>query len=83
MRKLRLSSDTIVHSMVEGSLHCFIQLDVGLSSRPELAHSSNIVLEEVLVKGVRNLQPVDECECRDILTAVGDFGELALEEADV
>jgi len=41
------------------------------------------VLEEVLVQGVRNLQPTDERECRDILTAVGDFGKLALEEVDV
>jgi len=41
------------------------------------------VLEEVLVQEVKNLQPTDERECRDILTAVGDFGKLALEEVDV
>ena len=41
------------------------------------------MLEEVLVQGVRNLQPTDECECRDILIAVEEFGKLALEEADV
>ena len=41
------------------------------------------MLEEVLVQEVRNLQPTDECECRDILTVVGDFDKLALEEVDV
>jgi len=29
------------------------------------------------------LQPADECECGDILTAVGDFGQLVLEVTDV
>jgi len=48
-----------------------------------LAHPNDIVLEEVLVQNVRNLQTADECECRHVITAVGDFGELALEEADV
>ena len=38
------------------------------------------MLEEVLVQGVRTLQPADEHKYRDVLTAVGDFGELALEE---
>ena len=28
---------------------------------------------------MRNLQPADECECRDILTIVGNFDQLALE----
>jgi len=41
------------------------------------------VLEEVLVQGLRNLQPADECECRDVLITVGDFVELASEETDV
>jgi len=27
---------------------------------------------------VRDLQPADECECRDILTAVRNLGKLAL-----
>ena len=46
-------------------------------------HPSDIVFEEVLVQEVRNLQPTDECEYRDVLTIVGDFGVLALEETDV
>ena len=32
---------------------------------------------------MRYLQPVDECECRDILTVVGNLGQLPLEVADV
>jgi len=32
---------------------------------------------------VRNLQPADECECRYILTAVENFGQLALEVTDI
>ena len=41
------------------------------------------MLDEVLVQGVRNLQPVDERESRDIVIAVRDLDELALEEEDV
>jgi len=37
----------------------------------------------MLIQGVRNLQPTNERECRDVLTVVGDFGELVLEESDV
>ena len=32
---------------------------------------------------MRNLQPADERECRDVLIAVENFGKLALEEVDV
>jgi len=32
----------------------------------------------MLVQGVSNLQPADECECRVILTVVGNFDQLAL-----
>jgi len=42
----------------------------------DLTHPSDIKLEEVLIQGVTNLQPADECECRDVLIAVWDFGEL-------
>jgi len=41
------------------------------------------MLEKVHVHGVRNLQPVDERECRDVLSAVGDFSKLALEEVNI
>ena len=41
------------------------------------------MIEEVLVQGVRNLQPAGERECRDVLTAVGDLDQLALEVTDV
>jgi len=37
----------------------------------------------MFVQGVRDLQPADECECMDILTAVGYLDQLALEVADV
>ena len=84
MRRFRLSSDIVVlHGMVEGNFHCFLQLDVRLCSGENFAHPSNIVLEEVLVHGVRNLQPVDERESRDIFIAVRDLDELSLEEIDV
>ena len=29
------------------------------------------------------MQPTDKCECRDVLTVVGDLDQLALEVADV
>jgi len=38
----------------------------------DLAHLDDVV-QEVLVQGVSDLQPVDECECRYFLTTVGDF----------
>ena len=41
------------------------------------------MLEEVFVQRVRNMHPADECECRDVLTVVRDFGELTLKEADI
>jgi len=41
------------------------------------------VLEKVFVQRVRDLHPTDECECRDVLTAVGDLDELVLKEVDV
>ena len=37
----------------------------------------------MLVQRVRDLQPADASECRDVRTAVGDLGQLALEVADV
>ena len=37
----------------------------------------------MLAQRVRDLQPADECECRDVLTAVGDLSQLALEVTDV
>jgi len=43
----------------------------------------DIMLEVVFVQGLRNLQSADQYEFRDVLTAVGDLSELALEEADV
>jgi len=49
----------------------------------DLAHPSDIMLEKVLMQGVRNLQPSDEHKCKDILTAMGDFEKLALKEVDV
>ena len=32
---------------------------------------------------MRDLQPLDECECKDILIAVGNLGKLVLQVADV
>ena len=33
----------------------------------------------MFVQGVRDLQPADERECGDVLTAVGDLSQLTLE----
>ena len=38
-----------------------------------------MLLQAVLVQEVNDLQP----ECRDLITTVGDFDQLALEEIDV
>ena len=39
--------------------------------------------QQVLVRGVRDLQFVDERECRYIFTAVENLGKLVLEVADI
>jgi len=41
------------------------------------------VLQQVLVHGVRDMQIIDECECKCILTAVGNLGKLALKVVDI
>ena len=40
-------------------------------------------MQEMFVKGVRGSQPADECECRYVLIAIGDVGQLALKVTDV
>ena len=37
----------------------------------------------MFIQGVRELQPADECECKDVLTAVEDLSQLALEVVNV
>ena len=66
--------------MVERSLHRLFKLDVRLSSGKYLAHLGIVVLQDVLVEGVSNLQPADECTGSNFLPTVGDFGELILKE---
>ena len=67
LRRLRFSFDVaVLRGMVEESIHRLLQLDVRLYSGENLAHPSDIVLEEVLVQGVRNMQPADECESRHL-----------------
>ena len=51
--------------------------------RKDLTHLGDVVLQEVLVQGVSDLQPADECECRYLLIIVRDFGQLALKEVDI
>ena len=41
------------------------------------------MLQQVFVQWVRDLQSSDECECRDIFTAVENLGKLALEVPNV
>jgi len=40
------------------------------------------MLQNIFAQGVRDLQPTDKHECRDVLSAVGNFGQLALKVAD-
>ena len=67
-----------LEGVVGGTLHSFLQLDVRLGSTQDFTHPSNVMLQQIFIQGVRNLHPTDECECKDILTAVGNFGQLAL-----
>jgi len=84
MLRLRLSTVAgALGGVVGGSLHCLLQFDVRLSSKQNLAHPGDIVLQEMFVQGVRNMQLADECECRDVLTAVGNLDQLALDVPDV
>ena len=53
----------MLRGMVE-SLYCLLQVDVRLCSVENFTHPSDIVLEEMLVQGVRNIQYVDEREQR-------------------
>ena len=69
--------------MVRQSLHCLFKLDVKLRIRNYLAHLGDIMLQEVLVEGVSNLQPTDECKSSNFLPIVRDFGQLVLEEIEV
>jgi len=41
------------------------------------------MLKHVLVQWVRDLQPADKCECKDILTAIENLGKQVLEVPDV
>ena len=41
------------------------------------------MLRKMLAQRVRDLQPADECECGDVITAVGNLGQLALKVANV
>jgi len=43
----------------------------------DLTHPSDIVFQQMLVQGMRNLQSVDEHECRYIFTAIRNFDNLA------
>jgi len=69
--------------VIDESLHHFLQLDVGLSYRQNITHPSDIVLEEVFEHGVKNMSIVDERECIDVLTAIGDLDLLAMEVSNV
>ena len=63
VRRLQLSSAIAwLCGVVRGSLHRLFELDVGLSTGKNLTHLGDIVLQEMLVLGLSNLQPADECE---------------------
>ena len=54
-----------------------------MSSGQDFTYLSNIVLQEKLVQGVRDLHPADEGECGDVLTAIRDLDQLALKVVNV
>ena len=56
---------------------------VGLSSGQNLTNLSDIVFQKKFVQGVRGLQPTNEHECGDVHITVGNYGQLALEVANV
>ena len=41
------------------------------------------MLQEILILKESHLQSTEECECRYLLTTVGDLGEMVLEEVYV
>ena len=41
------------------------------------------MFQEMFIQCVRDLQPADECDCKDVLTTVEDLSQLALEVANV
>jgi len=41
------------------------------------------MLQNMFVQWVRDLQLADKRECRDVLSAVGNFGQLALKVANI
>ena len=51
--------------------------------RQKLTHSSDIMLQQLLVQQMRNLQPIDEHKHRGIFIAVGHLGDLILEVVDI
>jgi len=65
------------------TLHGFLLLNVRLGPGQDLTHPHDVMLQQVFVLGVRDLQPTDECEYRDIILAIGNLGKLALEVVDV
>ena len=69
--------------MVRQSLHCLFKLDVRLRTGNYLNQLGDIVLQEVLVEGVSNLQPTDECKGGNFLLTAGDIGQLIQEEIKV
>ena len=66
-RELREETSTFLRNRLalrsgRESLHRLPKLDVGLSMGRNLAHFGDILLQEMLIYGVSNLQPADECE---------------------
>ena len=58
----------------DGTLHYLFQMEVILGLRKDVSPTSDIVLQDVLVQWVGDLQPTNECECKDTLAAVIYFG---------
>jgi len=62
--------------VVDITLYNLFQLNVRLFPGQDFTYPSAVILQQVLVYGERDLQPVDERECRYIFTAVEKFDQL-------
>ena len=54
-----------------------------MCSGESLTHLGDVVLQEVFVQRMSDMQSTDKRERKYLLIAIGDLGELAVEEIDV
>ena len=62
---------------------CILNLNVFLSSKEVVPHLGDFMLHQVLVEGVSDLQPTDECRSSHAIIVVIHQGYLPLEITDI